>query len=181
MKSSNPLLILVLLAVLLQPVVLVLLLDRTAAPTPSPPDPELAAAMRELAHALDRTRSGGLHDAPATTTDRLAPLPATPERPAAEDPIPAPPRSEGTPTGGDLVQSWITHWSRLSENGKSLPLNLFFGKTTARVLADFGAPDQAYDNGLGVTWVYYDATEGRSGDSLCLSVFGGQVYRTEVN
>ena len=55
--------------------------------------------------------------------------------------------------------------------------NLLIGRTTAQVLAEFGTPDEAFENTASVVWVYHGADGERS---IYFHIHDGMVFRMEI-
>jgi hypothetical protein len=181
-RATNTLLLIILLAVLLEPLAIAFLLRReTASPVPGP-DRELADAIRQLSRELDR---------PGIESPRVAPspTPGTPEAPsesqrAREPSAPFPQPESGVRTipaaarryqrKQERVDAWVDHVREAKERGEEDQPNLFFHRTADEILGELGVPDEATDQSAGVRWCYRS-----SGDrgSLLIDFHRGRVYR----
>jgi hypothetical protein len=191
-RTLDPILLLILLALLLQPFVYVWLAPGPGKATTMPaPDPRLASAMEDLARAL-RARpasSPGVAES-ARTGESPQSTPDAPPAPAPEpstlEPIATP--EDGTPFVPASVQVYprqterIEAWVRAQRETKARTgqpdYRLFFHRTSDELLRSLGVPDDVSTGSGAVRWTY-KSKESRG--RLDLWILDGRVYKCYFN
>lgn len=163
-RDPTPLLLLILIALLVQPFAYAWLSPRPEPATAPEADPRLASAIQDLSRAV---RTGAPAPAPAvpsrlpsavtrderegqdTGRAELEPL-GDPDRDGSA--IPAATRTY--PRRAERIESWIRQARATKEREPHDNRLLFFYRTPGELLASFGVPDEAEPVAGGVRWSY---------------------------
>jgi hypothetical protein len=187
-RASNALLWIILLAVLVEPLALALILDREpAAPVAPQPDGALRETIAALTRQLERAGKSRPPFAPDAAKSPVS-EPATVAAPAPGGARPFPKPKPGVPVALAAakryprkqanVDAWLNHERERDARGEDDVPMLFFNRSTSEILAEFGIPDEAYEQQNGVRW-RYQSSDGES--DMLLDFHAGRVYRFWFN